>query len=246
MERRPLSIGGVSELSRSRAHMPRTADLIYRELHRDIVSMKLKPNSKITEKDLLVRFGVSRTPLRQAIVRLADEGLITIFPQAGTFVAPIPVRILLESILIRKALEAVVAETVAKIAVADDIALLDQNLIEQERSLKTGDLADFNRVDTEFHRLTGRISGLTTIVATIEHVRAQIDRFRLLTLPQKGRLERVIAEHRAVRDAFAAADAAAAAAAMARHIGQMYDEVEALKTLDKDYFHDDRDKGEKL
>ncbi|MGU3575236.1 GntR family transcriptional regulator [Brucellaceae bacterium C25G] len=246
MERRPLSISGISELSRSRAQMPRTADLIYRELHRDIVSMKLKPNSKVTEKDLLAHFGVSRTPLRQAIVRLADEGLITVFPQAGTFVAPIPVRILLESILIRKALEAVVAETVARVAVDDDIALLDHNLIEQENALRTGDLSEFHRIDSEFHRLVGRISGLFTIVTTIEHVRAQIDRYRLLTLPQQGRLERVITEHRAVRDAFAAKDAEKAGSMMARHIGQMYDEVEALKTLDKDYFHDDRDKGEKL
>lgn len=244
MERKPLSISGISDLSRSRSQMPRTADLIYRELHRDIVSMKLRPNSKISEKDLLAHFGVSRTPLRQAILRLADEGLITIFPQAGTFVAPIPIKLLLESILIRKALEAIIAETVAKVASAQDIAAIDQNLVEQEEALQSGDLVEFHRIDSEFHRLVGRISGLMTVMSTIEHVRAQIDRFRLLTLPQHGRLARVVAEHRAVRDALATGDGAAAAAAMALHIGQMYDEVEALKTLDQDYFHDDRDKGE--
>lgn len=243
MERKPRTISGISNMSRSRAQAPRTADLIYRDLHADIVSMRLRPNSRISEKDLLERFGVSRTPLREAILRLADEGLISVFPQAGTFVAPIPVRLLLESILIRKALETVIAETATRLATASDIAAIDENLTQQEASLSLDDLAEFHRIDSEFHRLIGRVSGLGTIMATIEQVRSQIDRYRLMTLPQAGRLTRVITEHRAVRDAIAAADPAAAGTAMALHIGQMLDEVEALQNLDRDYFFDDRDTG---
>ncbi len=243
MERKPRTIGGITDLSRSRAQAPRAADLIYRELHRDIVSMRLKPNSKISEKDLLEHFGVSRTPLREAVLRLADEGLVNVFPQAGTFVAPIPVRLLQESILIRKALETVIAETATRLAGAADIRAIDANLAELEARLQSGDLSEFHQIDSEFHRLIGRISGLGTVMATIEHVRAQIDRYRLLTLPQAGRLTRVIAEHRAVRDAIAAGDAAAAGAAMALHIGQMLDEVEVLQNLDWDFFYDDRDTG---
>ena len=205
--------------------------------------MKLKPNSKISEKDLLGHFGVSRTPLREAVLRLADEGLVNVFPQAGTFVAPIPVRLLQESILIRKALETVIAETATRLAQKADIQAIDANLGALEARLHSGDLSEFHRIDSEFHRLIGRISGLGTVLATIEQVRAQIDRYRLLTLPQAGRLTRVIAEHRAVRDAIAAGDAAAAGAAMALHIGQMLDEVEVLQNLDWDFFYDDRDTG---
>lgn len=243
MERKPRTINGISDLSRSRSQAPRTADLIYRELHQDIVSMKLRPNSKISEKDLLAHFGVSRTPLREAILRLADEGLITVYPQAGTFVAPIPVRLLMESILIRKALETVIAQTASRQAGKADIAALDANLAELEATLNSGDLGEFHRIDSEFHRLIGRISDLGTVMSTIEHVRAQIDRYRLLNLPQAGRLERVITEHRAVRDGIAAGDAQAAGEAMAIHIGQMLDEVEALRNLDDDFFYDDRATG---
>lgn len=245
MERKARTIGGISDLSRSRAQAPRTADLIYRELHRDIVSMKLPPNSRISEKDLLDHFGVSRTPLREAILRLSEEGLVAVFPQAGTFVAPIPIRLLKESILIRKALETVIAETATQLARPADILEIDANLAALEDVVRSGDLGEFHRLDSEFHRLIGRISDLGTVMATIEHVRAQIDRYRLMTLPQAGRLTRVVAEHRAVRDAIAARDAQAAGAAMALHIGQMLDEVEALQHLDRDYFFDDRNTGGK-
>lgn len=241
MERKARTIGGISEVSRTRAQAPRTADLIYRDLHRDIVSMRLKPNSKLSEKELSEHFGVSRTPLREAIQRLAEDGLVAVFPQAGTFVAPIPVRLLMESILIRRALEVVIAQTATEMAVAQDIRDIDANLAELEGAVNAGDLGEFHRIDSEFHRLIGRISGLGTVSNTIEHVRAQIDRYRLMTLPQAGRLTRVITEHRAVRDAIAGRDAARAGEAMAFHIGQMLDEVEALQHLDRDYFYDDRE-----
>lgn len=246
MERKQRTIGGISDLSRSRAQAPRTADLIYRELHRDIVWMKRQPNSKISEKELLEHFGVSRTPLREAILRLSEEGLVSVFPQAGTFVAPIPVRLLMESILIRKALETVIAETATRLAAPADLQAIDANLAAMEEVLRSGDLGEFHSIDSEFHRLIGRISGLSTVMATIEHVRAQIDRYRLMTLPQAGRLTRVVAEHRAVRDAIALGDPSAAGTAMAQHIGQMLDEVEALRGLDRAFFYDDRNTDHSL
>ena len=239
--RRPRSVQGVSDMSRRRASIPRTANLIYKDLLDDIVTMRLRPNDRISEKDLLERFSVSRTPLREAILRLADEGLLVIFPQVGTFVARIPVRLLRESIMIRRALELVLVEAACEKRGKSDIAALDRNLLQMERLSSTSGLEEFHRNDNEFHALIGGIADYPTVVATTEHSRTQIDRYRVLTLPQKGRLDRVLAAHRAVRDGIAAGDPAAACAAMSHQLGQMLDEVEALENLDRDYFYDDRD-----
>lgn len=242
-DRRKRSIDGISDLSRSRAHAPRTADLIYRELHDDIVAMRRKPNDRLSEKELIEHFGVSRTPLRAAISRLSDEGLVTVYPQAGTYVAAIPLRLLLQSIMIRKVLETLITEAATRAASAQDLEEIDANMAEMAAICLTEDFTTFNRIDSDFHRIIARIAGLETVSATIEHVRAQIDRYRLMTLPQAGRMARVLEEHRAVRDALAAGDAQTAGSAMGHHIGQMLDEVEALDNLDHNYFYDDRDAG---
>src|SRR6478609_451011 len=79
--------------------------LVYQNLREDIVSLRLKPGDPISEKEVAGRYGVSRTPVREAIQRLADERLVEIFPQSGTFVARIPYDDLPEAMIIRKALE---------------------------------------------------------------------------------------------------------------------------------------------
>ena len=85
------------------------AKMLYRELKAEIVSIGRKPGEPIVEREIASSFGVSRTPVREAILRLADEALVDIFPQSGTFVAKIPLASLPEAILVRKALEQLTA-----------------------------------------------------------------------------------------------------------------------------------------
>jgi DNA-binding GntR family transcriptional regulator len=82
-----------------------TSSLIYQTLRREIVSMHRKPGDPIIEKELASTFGVSRTPIREALLRLSAEHLVEIAPQSGTFVARIPLADLPEAIVIRRALE---------------------------------------------------------------------------------------------------------------------------------------------
>ncbi|WP_128255741.1 GntR family transcriptional regulator [Falsirhodobacter deserti] len=227
-------------MTRLRAAQPRTADLIHRELFNDIVAMRRKPNDPLPERDLLAHFGVSRTPLREALLRLADEGLVIIYPQVGTFVARIPVQALCESIMIRRALELVMIEEAVPRIDGNFMAALDGNLLSMEAAGTADDLDAFDQLDGEFHRIIAEVSGRHTIMAMIDAVRAQIDRYRLTTLPQAGRLDRVIEEHRAIRDGLAARDVAAATSSMNLHIGQMLTEVQRLDTTNPDFFLDDR------
>lgn len=229
-------------LSGRRPVPERTAIFIYQALLSDILGMRLRPNERLIEKELLERFGVSRTPLREALLRLVDDGLVVIYPQVGSFIARIPIRPLIESIRIRQALEIMLVETATMKASAADLAALQANLDHLDQACRENDHPAFHELDNAFHGLIGRMADMKTVTLTISHIRLQIDRYRMLTLPQQGRLPRVIQEHREIIAAMNAHDVQAASAAMHRHLGQMAAEVATLQSLDPNDFDDDREK----
>lgn len=220
----------------------RTADSIYHALLSDILDMRRKPNDRLIEKELLDRFAVSRTPLREALLRLADDGLVVIYPQVGSFIARIPLRQLVESIRIRQALEVMLVEAAASKASMVDLKRLQDNFDHLDQACNAADQQLFHELDNEFHRLIGQIADMKTVSATISQIRLQIDRYRMLTLPQQGRLRRVVSEHAEIIAAMQRRDPQAAVKAMGTHLGQMIVEVETLQSLDPQNFDDDREK----
>lgn len=222
-----------------RASAPRAATLIYRALHSDIVSLRAKPGDLLLDRELEARFGVSRTPIREAILRLADERLVDIFPQSGTFVARIPVRALTEAILIRKALEETIVRLATQAARPHELDRLSANLRSLERAAAEEDRQLFHELDTDFHAQIGAISRFPGIWRATQAVKVQIDRYRRLTLPEDGRLSRVVEEHGVVLAAMCAGDGERAVAAMGHHLGQMLGELKERGRLDPDYFIDD-------
>jgi len=238
--RRKRSLLGVTPLSHQRAAAPRAATLIYNALLDDIVSLRRKPMELLNEKELEAQFGVSRTPIREAILRLSDDGLVDVFPQSGTFVSRIPRRALYEAMLVRKALE----ETTVSIAVdkvtGAGLPRLDGNIAGMKACNELGDVAAFHLLDNQFHHEISKIAGFPGIWAIIQQVKVHTDRYRLLTLPQQGRRERVVEEHLAVLDGMRTGDKAGAVAAMGFHLGQLLREVEDVTSLDPAYFIEDR------
>src|SRR6202023_1854943 len=106
---------------------PRTATAsskIYSDLRTELVSLQRRPGEVISEAEIAVSYGVSRTPVREAILKLSDEGLLEIFPQSGIFVSRIPLAALPEAIIVRKALEAATAQMAAERATASPLLAL--------------------------------------------------------------------------------------------------------------------------
>ncbi len=214
------------------------AHLIYRELREDIVSMRRAPGQPIVEKEIAVARGVSRTPVREALLRLADEALIEIFPQSGTFVARIPVGALPDAILIRKALEETSARLAAEQAQARDIARLHALMKRQRQVEGRGDREGFHQADEAFHAAIAEAAGHPGIWRFVEQVKIQIDRYRRLTLPVPGRMRRVLGEHAAIVSAIEAHDPARAAAAMTAHLDGLAASIADVRDLNPDYFVD--------
>src|SRR5271168_2947084 len=106
---------------------PRTATAaarIYADLRSELVSLQRRPGEAVSEAEIALAYGVSRTPVREAILKLSDDGLIDIFPQSGSFVSRIPLGALPEAIIIRKALEETTARLAAERATSSQILTL--------------------------------------------------------------------------------------------------------------------------
>lgn len=224
---------------RGRTRDGRAATQIHAILQDEIVRLQLKPLDTLNEKQLGQRFGVSRTPVREALLRLADEGLVEIYPQSGTFVSRIPRRALYEAILIRKALE-VTTVSLAIVAMKDGSRLhsLEDNQAALIKAAEAGDIPLFHRLDTEFHQLIADIAGYPGIWTVIAQVKVHIDRYRFITLPRSGRLDIVIAEHAAIIDGIRDRDDGAAVLAMSQHIGRMTEELDDIGDLDPELLID--------
>ncbi|MBP2297590.1 GntR family transcriptional regulator [Azospirillum picis] len=212
------------------------ASRIYRDLRAEIVSLKRKPGDAIAEKQIAEAYGVSRTPVREAVLKLADEGLIEIFPQSGTFVARIPLDGLPEAFAIRKALEEATVRYAAARATRSQIAALRANLELQREMQETRNFDGFHQADEAFHALIAEIAGYPGFWTLIQQTKVQIDRYRLLTLPVLGRMAEVIAEHSAITEAVAANDPAAAIRALDAHLDDLQISVADIRRDYPRYF----------
>ena len=232
--RRALTGRGVGDSNRPAS----AASLIHAGLRDDIVSMRRAPGDPIAEKEIVETYGVSRTPVREALLRLANEKLVDIFPQSGTFVAHIPLRALPEAIVIRTSLEETAARLAAGRATRSQVIGLHAVIEKMRESEAAGDREAFHQADERFHAAVAEMAGCPGIWAVVQQVKVQVDRYRRLTLPQEGRMLRVIEEHTAIARAIEARDPVAAVAHMSGHLSTLITDIDDIKDLNPDYFVD--------
>jgi DNA-binding GntR family transcriptional regulator len=213
-----------------------TASAIHEHLLGEILSLHLPPGTPLSEKLIAERFGISRTPVREAIIRLAESGLIDIFPQSGTFVSRIPVGAIPEAVMIRKALEGATVEAATETAGPEGVARLDAIIARQRALAGLGDTDGFHEADEAFHETIADIGGHPGVWKLLRQAKIQIDRARRLTLPALARMDRVIGEHAIIRDAIAAGDQGAARAAMLVHLSAVIPDIKLLLEQYPDYF----------
>lgn len=205
-------------------------------LRQDILSMRLRPGEALPEKVLTLRFGVSRTPVREALIRLSEEGLVDVLPQSGTYVALIPIGSLPEAVVIRQALEGAAVGLAAERAGPSHLAALASLIARHEDMAGRDDRDGFHAADESFHETMAEAAGHPGLWRLAQQAKIQIDRCRRLTLPVPGRMRHVIAEHRTILDAVQRRDKSAAEAAMRLHLSAILPDAHALCTQFPDYF----------
>jgi GntR family transcriptional regulator, rspAB operon transcriptional repressor len=200
---------------------------VYETLRRRIRELALPPGAPLRKEEIAAELGVSRAPVSEAIARLAEEGLAEIFPQHGSFVAPIRPEAVRESLFIRAALEIEAMRRLAPAADAGLVARLEDNLAGQAAALDEGDLARFHDLDEALHALLFAAAGTPRTLRILDAARAPLDRVRRLALPEAGRPQATLAEHRRLVDAVKSGDAELAGAAMRVHLALAARSVEA-------------------
>jgi GntR family transcriptional regulator, rspAB operon transcriptional repressor len=212
------------------------AEYIYEKLREEIVAMRLLPGVALHEGQLTEKFGVSRTPVREALIRLVKEGLVDVFPQSGTFVAPIPLGEIPEAMIIRRALERITVERAAETMDATGRDLLDTTLERQRLCAADEDYEAFHQADEAFHEAIASIAGYPGIWKLLKQTKAHMDRYRRLTLPVPGRMACVIREHKKIFVALKKGHAREAQLAMRRHLDAVLPPTEQLRGRYPTYF----------
>lgn len=214
------------------------AEQIFVRIRNSIVSMELQPGQRIAENPLADQFGVSRTPVREALIKLSNIGFVEVLPQRGTYVTKLSSHKILEARFIREALEVAVVCALAEKCDAVMIAKLDAMIAEQKAVAATGDTLAFQQLDDDFHQMLANFVDYERVAHLIEAEKAHLDRVRNLSLQAAGQFDLVIAQHQAIIEGIKSGDAKRAKEAMYAHLRDVYTIMNEIPKQHPEYFID--------
>lgn len=205
-------------------------DQIYTLLRGLIVNLSLPPESALVEQEVASVLKVSKTPVREAIIRLSREGLVQVIPKSGSYVTAVSLDRYLEACFVRTQLEVGSAKRLAVlgVGVADQVKL-KALLTEQEEAIEQEDNARFFVLDEELHRRLFELAGLARAWEIMNVAKAEMDRVRhLKRLVGIRQPHLVVEEHRALVNAIIDRDPERAEQAMLDNIGAVEDEMVSI------------------
>ena len=204
------------------------AQKVYSTLKDAILTLAFHPGEVLRKPEICAELGVSRSPVAEAVARLAAEALVDVVPQAGTFVARFSMAEIHEGAFLREALEVAAIDLVARTITEDQLVQLRRNLRVQEAVIADGDTAGFHQLDAQMHEQILSFTGFRRLPVLSETAWVHVNRARQLVLPAPGRVDATLCEHRAILAALEARDPAAARAATQHHLRQLVLVLEPL------------------
>lgn len=214
------------------------APQVFDDLRDQIVSLALPPGTVLNRTELQERFRLSSTPIRDALLRLRDEGFVDIFPQSATVVSAINLTVARQAQFLRRSVE---LEVVRVLASSPNDALVRRlrTLVARQKAL--ADLYEldlFNTLDQTFHQTMCEAAGVPDLWTIVRRNSGQIDRLRRLHLPVPGKVQQIVADHTAIVDAISNLDAAGAEEAVRGHLSRSLAFSEEMKARHPGYFQD--------
>ncbi|PVE24769.1 GntR family transcriptional regulator [Microvirga sp. KLBC 81] len=179
------------------------APQVFERLREAILSLELTPGTTLSRTTLAAQFGVSSTPIRDALMRLEEEGLVDVFPQHATVVSPIDLTLAQQAHFLRRSLE---LEIVRSLALNPDtrlVARLKGIVAQQQALMEANDLQAFEAADQEFHRHLYEAAQMHDLWLLVRSRSGHIDRLRRLFLPTPGKIEGIVRHHKLIVQAIA-------------------------------------------
>lgn len=193
-------------------------EAICESLRNAIKNGKLKPGERLMEVQLAEELGISRTPVREAIRKLEQEGYVIMLPRRGTYVSSVSVHDVQEIFEIRTALEKLAIGLAARRIENEELEQLQKLLTLIEGYIDANEMDKIVETDIAFHDLLYRVSRNERLSSIIGNLKEQLARFRTLSMSYPGRLIETLEEHREMVEAIASGDVEAAREAAERHM----------------------------
>lgn len=209
---------------------------VFDTLRRDIIALALAPGAVLSRADLQDRFGLSSTPVRDALMRLQEEGLVEVFPQHATVVSPIDLQKAQQAQFLRRSLECEIVRVLALTPDRDVIERLNRFIRQQSAFAKLGEHGAFTSADQAFHRTMYESANVPDLWEVVNRQSGHIDRLRRLHLPVPGKMRDVIRDHKAILDAIAAGKPNDAQDCVRDHLSRSLGFVETLRLSHPGYF----------
>ncbi len=207
---------------------------VYDTVRQAIVQLQFRPGNPLSEAEIARQLGVSRQPVREAFIKLAEAGLVQIRPQRGTMITRISTDAVMDARFVREAIEAdVVKLVVERCDAAIRTELLNQ--IERQKRVADDDSDGFVKLDELFHRTLAEMAGKSYAWRVIEEVKAQMDRVRYLSV-EKLHVRLLISQHEEIVSGIVDHDAPRAEAAMRRHLREILKSLPEVARARPDLF----------
>lgn len=235
-KRSPTDGPGAPPVYEFRPDSGSAASQIYEHLTARILDMELHPFQELSEARLAAELGVSRTPVREALARLARRGLVDIFPQRGTLVSPLSEARVARSRFIREALELPLARLAAENLTPEAGDMMEHEIALQGIQCRAGDDAGFMLSDDRLHAMIARAAGFESIWDDVREAKFQMDRVRRLSLLNRQRMEAIILEHEEIVASLRRHDPDAAQAAVKRHLTSVFRDIDHIRARHPEYF----------
>ena len=214
------------QLDRSRHAAPQ----VFERLRDAIIAIELAPGTVLSRAELALQFGLSQTPIRDALMKLGEEGLVDIFPQHATVVRAIDISVARQEHFLRSAIELELVRTLAATPDPALITRLERSIEKQKLLADSEDYSEFVTADRGFHLEMYEAGSIADLWIMVRRHSGHIDRLRALHVPIPGKTHAVLRDHIAIVAAIAAGDPAAAQAALRAHLSGTLAHVDEIKT----------------
>jgi DNA-binding GntR family transcriptional regulator len=224
----------VDRLDRDRQAAPQ----VFERLREQIISLGLPPGSPLSRLALAEQFGVSSTPIRDALMRLDEEGLVEVYPQHATVVSRIDIERAQQAQFLRQSLELEIVRTLALDHDAPLVEELNHTITLQQQSAKAGDFTKFMAADDDFHRQLYAGAGKGELWALVKSRSGHIDRLRRLHLPSPGKAQDIVRHHKLIVAAIGASQPDEAQRHLRKHLSGTLGYLAEIRARFPEYLSD--------
>lgn len=208
---------------------------VFEHLRELIVTLAIKPRETLDRHDLASYYGLSSTPIRDALSKLGEEKLVCIYPQRATEVSPVYISSAKQAHFLRLSVELEVVEQLAR-QVTPQLTFSLRNFIsQQELALRLQDFSSFAKLDMAFHHHMYVAAGVEPIWSWIRQQSGNLDRLRRLHMPIEGKAQMIVDDHKNIVIAIESGDGGQAASAVRQHLSGTLSQIAKIARAHPEY-----------